>query len=110
MPNKPEKPKKKELIEYWEDCTSTGNADDAYDHGMARGEIFGCNKAIADYEAYLPTEDDLFIIIRKQLCDGTVDCENYPECMATFGDEVEVNGCPPSEVAKAVSDRIGRKA
>ena len=50
-------PKEKKIIELDEDCTSTGNADDAYDHGMERGEIFGFNAGVKQFLANIEGEE-----------------------------------------------------
>jgi len=49
-------PEEKKIIEWDEDCTSTGNADDAYDHGMERGEIFGFNAGVKQFLANIEGE------------------------------------------------------
>ena len=68
------KPEKKKEIKLWEDCTSTGNADDAYDHGYERGSVDGYNNACDDWEKYhnwrmsqLPKEEEIRNIIAEHL-------------------------------------------
>jgi len=50
-------PGEKKIIELDEDCTSTGNADDAYDHGMERGEVFGFNFCRQQFLANIEGEE-----------------------------------------------------
>jgi len=50
-------PEEKKIIEWDEDCTSTGNADDAYDHGMERGEIFAFNAGVKQFLANIEGEE-----------------------------------------------------
>ena len=48
----PNKPEKKQEIEYDPDNASWGNADDSYSHGSDVGEVYGFNQAIEEMEAY----------------------------------------------------------
>lgn len=50
-------------------------------------------------EKSLMSEDDMFIFFRTHCCNGTVDCENSPECPTE-------DGCLPQQLAEKLKGRI----
>lgn len=46
--------------------------------------------------------EEIFNLLRKTLCNGTTDCENYPECV----NEGEMDGCPPLDLAQSILAKL----